>query len=268
MRLTVVVDNLCCRSGLLAEWGYSAFLESGSKNVLLDTGGPGHVLAHNMNFLGIQTSSIQNIVLSHSHFDHISGLLDLVFKSREVKVYAGNGIERERRGDADAKRRNGGFDVRTLPDGKIIEDYEEIIPGVYAFIVPKAARSAQYVCCRGLWEIQDGEPVTDSFADDVSIAVKGDNGWSLLLGCAHAGLPNILQRASELFNIESFDTVVGGTHLCGVRGEEYPVWFERLKSFSVRRWRPNHCTGFKAASALAGYFDDVDWAGCGTVLEL
>ena len=44
MKLIVVVDNLCCKSGLLAEWGYCAHLQSESGEILLDTGGPGHVL--------------------------------------------------------------------------------------------------------------------------------------------------------------------------------------------------------------------------------
>ncbi len=47
----------------------------------------------------------------------------------------------------------------------------------------------------------DGKIIADRFEDDVSLAVKGEKGWSLLLGCAHAGLPNIMQRAKDLFAI-------------------------------------------------------------------
>lgn len=44
MRITVVVDNHCSKSGLYAEWGYSAYLETESGNLLLDTAGPMNVL--------------------------------------------------------------------------------------------------------------------------------------------------------------------------------------------------------------------------------
>lgn len=54
--------------------------------------------------------------------------------------------------------------------------------------------------------------------------------------------------------------VVGGSHLCGVDPEDYGVWFDRLAEFPVEKWRLNHCTGFKAAAAMAARFDDVDWA--------
>ena len=115
-----------------------------------------------------------------------------------------------------------------------------------------------------MWEVgPDGKIIADRFEDDVSLAVKGEKGWSLLLGCAHAGLPNIMQRAKDLFAIDRLHMVVGGSHLCGVNPEDYGVWFDRLAEFSVEKWRLNHCTGFKAAAAMAARFDDVDWAGAG-----
>lgn len=102
-----------------------------------------------------------------------------------------------------------------------------------------------------MWEVApDGQIIADRFEDDVSLAVKGEKGWSLLLGCAHAGLPNIMQRAKDLFAIERLHMVVGGSHLCGVDPEDYGVWFDRLAEFPVEKWRLNHCTGFKAAAAM------------------
>ena len=71
------------------------------------------------------------------------------------------------------------------------------------------------------------------------------------------------QRAKDLFAIERLHMVVGGSHLCGVDPENYGVWFDRLAEFPVEKWRLNHCTGFKAAAAMAARFDDVDWAGVG-----
>ena len=42
MKLTVVVDNFCQKQGLLAEWGYSSWLETKDTNILLDTAGICH----------------------------------------------------------------------------------------------------------------------------------------------------------------------------------------------------------------------------------
>ena len=68
------------------------------------------------------------------------------------------------------------------------------------------------------------------------------------------------------FGIEGLDAVTGGAHLSGACSEELPVWMDALAAVPVRRWRVNHCTGFRTAAALAGRFDDVDWAGAGAVL--
>lgn len=269
MKLTVVVDNFSQMQGLLAEWGYSSWLETAQGNILLDTGGICHVLEHNLNFLKLDPSKLSCLILSHGHFDHISGLLDIVRLQPEINVYAGVGISIEKRGDADAKRLSGGFPINSLRQFKPVAGVTEVLKDVYAFTVPKQRRNAQYVCCKNLWEVaQNGTIRADNFEDDISVAVKGDKGWSLLLGCSHAGLPNIMSYIAQELNISEFDTVVGGSHLCAVDPKQYPQWADKLGQFKVRRWRLNHCTGFKAAAAMTKYFDDVDWAGCGTVLEL
>ena len=215
MKFTVVIDNYCAKSGMLAEWGYCSLLETDNGNVMIDTGGTGHVLRHNLDFLKIDLKKLSALVLSHSHHDHISGLLDIVFSCPGIPIYEGKGIEIERRGDADASRRSGGVPVGQFPNAHLIEDYLEILPDVFAFRVPEQNRRSQYVCCRNMWEVgPDGKIIADRFEDDVSLAVKGEKGWSLLLGCAHAGLPNIMQRAKDLFAIDRLHMVVGGSHLC------------------------------------------------------
>lgn len=269
MDLTIVVDNYCAKSGLLAEWGYSSFLQTPDGNLLFDTGGTGHIFKHNLQELGISLKEIQALVLSHSHHDHVGGVMDILYGAPQAKLYAGFGVDRERRGDADGKRRSGGFSFLGLPNTFEIDNYLEVLPNVFAFRVPQQSRMPRFVCCRNMWEVtESGELVPDSFEDDVSIAVKGDAGWSILLGCAHAGLPNILQRAKELFAITDFNMVIGGSHLCAAKPEEYPDWFEKLSGFSVQKWRLNHCTGFKAAAAMSSFFKDVDWAGAGSVYKL
>ena len=146
MKFTVVIDNYCAKSGMLAEWGYCSLLETEHGNVMIDTGGTGHVLRHNLDFLKIDLKKVRALVLSHSHHDHISGLLDIVFSCPGIPIYAGKGIEIERRGDADASRRSGGVPVGHFPNAHLIEDYVEIVPGVYAFRVPEQNRRSQYVC--------------------------------------------------------------------------------------------------------------------------
>ena len=48
MQLTVVVENQTSSRRLVAEWSYSASLETDSGVILLDTGGIQHTLPHNL----------------------------------------------------------------------------------------------------------------------------------------------------------------------------------------------------------------------------
>lgn len=261
--VTIVVDNFCQRQGLYAEWGFSAFIRTPSGNLLWDTGGILHVLLHNLRALGIRPEGVENLALSHGHFDHASGLTDILRVAPSAKLWASREIARLRWGDADASRASGGGPLFAGLPFTPVDGGVEILPEVIAFTVPADERDPRFLVFDNMFETgATGDKVPDTFADDVSLLVKGSAGWSVVLGCAHAGLPNILNYAMKRFGIEGFDAVTGGTHLSGACSEELPVWMDALAAVPVRRWR----VGFRAAAALAGRFDDVDWAGAGAVL--
>lgn len=272
LKLTVLVDNFCTTSirGLWGEWGYSALLETSAGSLLLDTGESGTVLLNNMKVLGIAPGSLSGVYLSHGHTDHANGLTKLLQVAPDLPVWAAEKAAMPRfRSLQEAKE-----DVR-LKCGlngvkwNVVSDATEILPDVWAFETPKDQRDPCYCTTCRLWEKdRNGNPVPDTFADDLSILVHGDAGWSLLLGCAHAGLPNILRRVEKRFGVRDFDTIVGGTHMGTLDAETQKLWIETLSHCSVRRWRLDHCTGFKAGAKLFAAIKDVDWAGVGTKLEL
>lgn len=269
MRYTVLVDNMCMVQGLYSEWGYSGCLQTPDATLLFDTAGILHVLEHNMRFLGIAPESVTDVVLSHGHFDHTAGLFDVIRMAPNARLWAALEAGRERRGDADKKRLCSGGALMARCGFNPIDPYKEVVPGVYAFTVPESERDEAYVGHKDMWCVDDeGDIVPDTFSDDVSLLVKGNKGYSLLLGCAHAGLPNIMRFVAKTFDVKEFDTVLGGTHLCIMEPAYYEHWMKALSAYPVKHWRPCHCTGFKAGAALARMFDDVDWAGAGTRHEL
>ncbi len=271
MRVTVLVDNLCCRNGLRAEWGYAACLETREGVLLLDTGASGAILLHNMDALGLAPEAVTDICLSHGHFDHTGGLSDVLRRAPGARIWAAVGLDRERRsGRAPIPERiNGGGPQLRLIGLRPVDDATVLLPGITAFCVPQARRDPAWTCRGELWErADDGTFRPDTFADDVSLLVQGMHGPSLLLGCAHAGLPNILDYVRERFGVDELYAVIGGTHLSIVPEERLPGWIARLSGFRVRRWRPNHCTGFRAAALLAAACPDTEWCGAGSRLDL
>jgi metal-dependent hydrolase (beta-lactamase superfamily II) len=71
--MTLLSENTVREAGLLGQHGLSYWLETGTHCVLFDTG-QGMVLTQNATNLGIDLGRAEAIVLSHGHYDHVSGL--------------------------------------------------------------------------------------------------------------------------------------------------------------------------------------------------
>lgn len=89
MKLTIVYDNEIYEKGigLKSDWGFSCLVETKSNAVLFDTGGNGKILLNNMECLGIDIDNIDNIVISHEHWDHNGGLEALALFVSDVDLY-------------------------------------------------------------------------------------------------------------------------------------------------------------------------------------
>jgi len=88
MKITIVYDNTAYRKDLQADWGFSALVEAkNTPKILFDTGGNGRILLSNMEKLGIEPNSIDEVFISHAHFDHTGGLPDLLNVNKKVKIY-------------------------------------------------------------------------------------------------------------------------------------------------------------------------------------
>ena len=88
MKITIIYDNQVYKEGLEADWGFSCLVEVENTPVILfDTGTKGGVLLRNMKKLGIELGSIDEVFISHAHFDHTGGLSHFLKVNKDVKVY-------------------------------------------------------------------------------------------------------------------------------------------------------------------------------------
>lgn len=87
MKITILYDNTVFKEGLQPDWGFSCLIEAHNRTILFDTGSNGSILLENMKKLKIQPSSIDDVFISHAHFDHIGGLSAFLNKNNQVNVY-------------------------------------------------------------------------------------------------------------------------------------------------------------------------------------
>jgi len=88
MKVTIIYDNTAYKKELRADWGFSCLVEvENTPRILFDTGTNGSILLDNMKKLNIDPTSIDEVFISHAHFDHTGGLSAFLNVNNNVKVY-------------------------------------------------------------------------------------------------------------------------------------------------------------------------------------
>jgi 7,8-dihydropterin-6-yl-methyl-4-(beta-D-ribofuranosyl)aminobenzene 5'-phosphate synthase len=87
MKITIIYDNTVFRSDLEPDWGFSCLIEAHNRTILFDTGSDGDILLANMKKLHIEPSSIDDVFISHAHFDHVGGLSAFLNQNSRVNVF-------------------------------------------------------------------------------------------------------------------------------------------------------------------------------------
>ena len=262
LQITTLSENTA-NYGYLAEWGLSILVEVDGKRILLDTG-LSYSAVHNAQLLGIDLSTIDCIVLSHSHADHTGGLRDVLRIKGEVEVIAHPDIwvpKYVRRGGESPEQYSG------IPFSR-----EELESRGARFNLTKepvhisehAMTSGEVPMSSGYEEIENnlfvketGMLHPDPLADDLALIIDTDFGLVVILGCAHRGIVNTLRHAQKLTGKELVYAAIGGTHLFRASEERLEKTIADLREIGIQRLGVSHCTGFRASMRLAQEFEDV-----------
>ena len=87
MKATILYDNTAFRQDLRADWGFCALVEAKGRKILFDTGARGSILLSNMQKLEIVPEAVDDVFISHAHFDHTGGLSAFLERNNKVKVW-------------------------------------------------------------------------------------------------------------------------------------------------------------------------------------
>jgi 7,8-dihydropterin-6-yl-methyl-4-(beta-D-ribofuranosyl)aminobenzene 5'-phosphate synthase len=264
LKATVLCENFIMSNlGAIAEHGWAVHLETHHGNFLFDTG-QGKGLLNNARIFKVDLSRIQGILISYHHVDHTGGLLDAVSTAAgTVPVYAHPDLfKRETYITRKGKRFQIGLPfVRELLESKGAEfrlnrDWVEIAPRMY--LTGEVPRKTPYEKVEEVIQTKNekGEFVPDLIVDDLSLVMDTEKGLFIVLGCAHAGIINIMNYAIEKTGKSHIHAVIGGTHLWPVSEEQREKSIEALKDFDMDRIGVSHCTGLKPAMQLAQEFGD------------
>lgn len=86
LTITQLVENTAVGPGLLGEHGNAFLIEADEYYMLFDTG-QGLTLRHNAERLNVPINSIESIVVSHGHYDHMGGLAEALDMTGPIDLY-------------------------------------------------------------------------------------------------------------------------------------------------------------------------------------
>lgn len=272
-RLTVLMDDTVRKHSLLAEHGLSFWIESDSQNILFDTGQTGLILK-NADLLNIKLAAADKIVLSHGHYDHTGGLEAVLRKTGKIKIFAHpEALTAKYARDPDGTIRDIGLPARCgeslLSNADMVSTESPLEIGDGLFVTGPIPRVTDYEDVGGPY-FKDAEcAMPDNLIDDQSLFFDAPAGIILILGCAHAGIINILRYVSELVPRRPFHMIIGGTHLIAADKKRMNKTVDALREYDVKRLLPVHCTGFAAAARLWNEFPGrVSTCPAGTRVDL
>ena len=231
-----------------AEHGLSYFIESKDFKFLLDTG-HSDLFLKNAEKGGINLNEeVDTIVLSHCHWDHGNGLEYI--KGKKLICHPDSFMKRYRKGGID----NIGLHhphsfYSTNFNLEESREPQEIFPSV--FFLGEIPRRTGFESNMTPFTDESGNP--DFVPDDSAIAIVTDGKLSVLSGCAHSGIVNIVEYARKISQVQELKMVIGGFHL-KQRNKQTMETIEYFKNNRPEILIPSHCTDLPALSLFHDTF--------------
>lgn len=249
MKLKVLVDNNSSgESCLIAEHGLSFYIEDYDLKLLFDCGSSDAFIKNAYNMM-VDLDKITDIVLSHSHIDHVGGFLRLQSLYRK---FQNAGI------DFPSKNIYAHPDVFRPSESNILDNEAKILSedDMDKFFKLVLTRKPFYITQSLVYlgEIPVGRDVTlDYSPDESAIAYKSKEGLVIISGCSHSGLDNIVRHAKYVCGEQRVCTVIGGLYLINKSEDYINSIGEFLRNENVRSIYPCHCTDLEAKIILSKY---------------
>lgn len=254
--VTILSSNLA-NGATVGEWGLSALVQADGQCVLFDAGRYPDTVLRNAEALNVDLSCVTDVVLSHFHFDHTTGLLPILRDLRTqgleagLRVHVASGFFLPRRipsSTADAEW-NQMIAMRDSLEAAGVSFIEhdgpaEILPSIWvtgSISRPNLERNYPST----IHVRMDGEWVEDYVPDSQGLTVVTPQGHIVLLGCGHSGVVNALEHVRNEIADLPIHALMGGLHLFAASDEVLGWTGDRLREIGVEHLMAGHCTGIE-----------------------
>ncbi len=273
MQIKTLVENTTISPEYKHKHGLSFYIETEQHKILFDLGSDALFL-QNAEKLKIDITAVDTVVISHGHFDHGGALKLFLKQNNTAKVYVHKKAFDNYRTKVIGLSLSVGLDsslkdheqIILTEDTVIIDDELRLFSNVTERICYPQANQALYVKTgTGLQH--------DPFEHEQNLIITENSKSTLIAGCAHNGIINILNKAELLIGCE-LDYAISGFHLFNPAARKYESddlvqdLANRLKVHKTKYFTC-HCSGQKAYGVLKTVLkDQISYLSAGSYVEL
>ena len=226
----IVFDNYSADATLDSSWGFGCVIRTPSDIILFDTGSNGSILLSNMERMNINPKSIDIVVLSHNHYDHVGGLEDFLHINSDIKV----------------------FMPATFPNS------------LKEMVTSQGAELHEISTSEQISDIAYTTGVIGRQIKEQSLVLDTKCGIVVITGCAHPGIVDIIRKAKEILPNKEIYLVTGGFHLLEKSDAELRDIVSDFRYLGVKKVAPSHCSGDRCRKIFQEeYHDDYINQGIG-----
>jgi 7,8-dihydropterin-6-yl-methyl-4-(beta-D-ribofuranosyl)aminobenzene 5'-phosphate synthase len=197
MKITTLIENTAVE-GFLCEHGLSVYVETAKHRLIVDTG-QSDAFLENAAALGIDLTQVDTLVLSHGHYDHAGGIMGFGKRNPHAKIW----MQREASGDQYHGERYIGIDkdILKLPQVRLLDGDLQLDEELSLFTGITGRRHFPKDNLN-LTRIVNGQAVLDDFCHEQCLVIAENGEYTLISGCAHNGILNILDKFRALYGCD------------------------------------------------------------------
>jgi 7,8-dihydropterin-6-yl-methyl-4-(beta-D-ribofuranosyl)aminobenzene 5'-phosphate synthase len=225
VNVTILSSNLA-NGATIGKWELSALVEADNHCVLFDAGRYPDTVIHNARALNVDLSCVTDVVLSHFHFDHTTGLMPLVRTLRKQMLPLKGTFE--------------ALGVEFIEHAKPAE----VVPGVWVTGTMECVYPEKNFPSTIKINI-DNKWVEDHVPDSQALTVVTNKGHIVLLGYGHSGVGNALAHIRTKIKRAPIHALMSGLHLYAASDETLGWTADVLREIGVEHLMAGHCTGIE-----------------------
>ena len=253
----VILSSNLANGGTVGEWGLSALVTTDKHCVLFDAGRYPDTVLRNVAVLKVDLSCVSDVVLSHFHFDHTTGLVPIIRAMRKInpesfkRVHVAKGFFLSRHwpsmaGDGEGNQMIALGETFAELGVEIIEhaNAAEILPAIWVSgPIPRPHPEKNYP---DFVKVKlDNQWVVDHVPDSQALTIVTEQGHIVLMGCGHSGVVNALTHIRNVISEQKIVALMGGLHLFAASDEVLGWTADKLRDIGVMHLMAGHCTGIE-----------------------